>query len=322
MPPTESYPPLTILLVNYNTRELLDDCLGRLMQALQPWPASPVVVVDNDSSDGSPAHLERHWPQVRLIRSGGNLGFGRANNLAVPLLDTPFLLLLNTDAFVAPDTLSAALARMEALPRCGILGVRLTGRDGLPQPDCRHFPTPWNTFLARAGLGRWLPGRPIDDPHWHHDAERECDWVPGCFYLIRREVVEQVGLFDPRFFLYYEEVDHCRRTKAAGWQVWFSPCTEVIHLGGESAGKAGEGLTGQRQIAAVEIESALLYFRKHHGWPGVWLHLVLEHLASAALTLKRWLGRGPSAPPGAERTHLRRLWQTLRATAWGRTATR
>ncbi|POZ99712.1 glycosyltransferase family 2 protein, partial [Pseudomonas sp. MWU12-2312b] len=104
------------------------------------------------------------------------------------------------------------------------------------QPSCRYFPTPLNVFMARTGLERFFPGvKKVDDMTWDHNSVRECDWVPGCYYLIRREVIDQVGLFDPRYFLYYEEVDHCKRVKQAGWKVVYYPHTTVVHIGGESA---------------------------------------------------------------------------------------
>ncbi len=192
-------PLLTTLLVSFNTRDLLAPCLEALEAASAPLGESPVVVVDNASRDGSAEYLEQSWPRVKVIRSGRNLGFGRANNLALPEIHSKYLLLLNTDAFVPPDALTKTLEFMEATPDCGILGVRLIGRDGVLQPSCRYFPTPYNTFLARTGLARWLPTvRMVDDMDWPHDEVRECDWVPGCFYLIRSDLVKQVGLFDPR----------------------------------------------------------------------------------------------------------------------------
>jgi len=99
---------------------------------------------------------------------------------------------------------------MDSHPQTGILGVKLLGRDGVLQPSCRYFPTPWNLFLTKTGLNKLFRNiKLVDDMAWSHDAVRDCDWVPGCYYLIRREVIDQVGLFDPRYFLYYEEVDHC-----------------------------------------------------------------------------------------------------------------
>ena len=104
---------------------------------------------------------------------------------------------------------------------------------------------------------------------WGHDSVRECDWVPGCFYLIRRQVIEHVGLFDPIYFVYYEEVDHCRRVRDAGWSVVYFPFTQVVHIGGESAQSAGSLTDSGRQVSALQIESELLYFRKHFGLLGL-----------------------------------------------------
>jgi GT2 family glycosyltransferase len=104
---------------------------------------------------------------------------------------------------------------------------------------------------------------------WDHSSERECDWVPGCFYLVRREVIEHVGLFDPRYFVYYEEVDHCRSVSRAGWKVIYYPFTQVVHIGGQSAATEGSLTRGGRQLLRLQIESELLYFRKHFGIIGV-----------------------------------------------------
>ena len=201
--------------------------------------------------------------------------------------------LLNTDAFVSPDTLVKTLNFMEANPQCGILGVKLVGEDGTLQPSCRYFPTPWNVFLISTGLNRFFPNtRLVDDMKWDHNSIRECDWVPGCYYFTRKQLLDQIGLFDPGFFLYYEEVDHCRRAHQAGWTVYFYPKTQVVHVGGESA-KADATLTDAgRQIARLQIESELLYFRKHYGLWGLaasiflttcgWLLAVLKDMVAPA----------------------------------------
>src|SRR6185437_13626017 len=117
---------------------------------------------------------------------------------------------------------------------------KLVGPDGSLQPSCRYFPTPWNVFAASNKLGLWL-NRWFFRAHLVNEAclddttVRECDWVTGCYYLVRRDVIDRIGLFDPRFFLYYEEVDHCRRLRESGWRVVCYPQTQVLHIGGESA---------------------------------------------------------------------------------------
>ncbi len=277
---------LSIVVVSYNTEALLAPMFDAI-DAARGSLAIQVIVVDNASRDGSVAWLREHRPEVELIENRDNVGFGRANNQAIPLLRGEYVLLLNTDAFVAPETFEKTLAWMRAHPRCGVLGVRLAGRDGAQQPSCRFFPTPLNTFLMRTGLARFAPWvRGIDDPRWDPGVSQDCDWVPGCYYLMPRAVVDEVGLFDPRYFLYCEEVDHCKRVRQAGWTVRYFADTTVVHLGGESAKTAGALTESGRQISALQIESELLFFRKHHGLAGLWSSIALTALANAYLALK------------------------------------
>jgi len=121
---------------------------------------------------------------------------------------------------------------------------------------------------------------------WDHSTVRNCDWVPGCYYLIRKEVIDQVGLFDPRYFLYYEEIDHCFAAKKAGWQVTYFPYTSVVHLGGESAKSEGEITETGRQIEYLQVESELLYFRKNYGFVYAILNVILISLADFIQLLK------------------------------------
>lgn len=316
-------PPLVdVLVVNYNTASLLQPMFSACEVATEGLRAR-YWVVDNASRDDSVLVLREQFPDVGLEVNSQNVGFGRANNQLLKHVQGDYVLLLNTDAFVAPDTFRKTLAYMPANPQCGVLGVKLLGRDGALQPSCRYFPTPWNTFLARTGLSRFLPRtQMVDDMAWDHASVRECDWVPGCYYLIRREVIDQVGLFDPRFFLYYEEVDHCKRVKAAGWQVVYYPDTSVVHIGGESAKSDSAISESGRQISALQIESEMLYFRKHHGLSGLWFHLVLTALGDGYLVVKDLLkGRGKRSMA----LHWRHLSQTVRLclqTQWAAHPTR
>ena len=282
---------VTVLVVNYNTAHLLKDMVAPL-RAAEATLSIDTIVIDNASRDDSVAFIQREpeLAHVRLIENAANVGFGRANNQGVPFARGRYVLLLNTDAFVEPDTLAKTVAFLDATPDCGVLGVRLLGRDGHSQPSCRYFPTPWNVFLNRSGLSRWFPGTQlVDDSRGSHDTVRECDWVPGCYLLIRREVIQQVGLFDPRYFLYSEEVDFCHAVKAAGWKVVYYPHTHVVHWGGESA-KSDAELTAGQQISDLQIESELLYFRKHHGRIGVTAFVLLSSLADLLNGLK-WILR-------------------------------
>jgi GT2 family glycosyltransferase len=290
---------LTVVFVNYNTGTLLAEAIGDLRRA-SPNLKTRIVVVDNSSHDGSIALIGQRFPDCRLIANQDNIGFGRANNQALAEIEGRYVLLLNTDAFVAPDSLDKTVAYMDAHPRCGILGVRLVGRDGALQPCARYFPTPWSLFLQRTNLGRWLqPARPVDDLDWDHRSVRQCDWVPGCFYLVRRALIDEIGLFDPRYFLYYEEIDHCLAARRAGWEVTFFPDTTVVHIGGESARTAGAVTPQGRQIAALRMESELLYFRKNHGLSAALASVALTTLGDAVIAAKRLLRRRRQAGGGA-----------------------
>lgn len=305
-------PALTVLLVSYNTKSLLTPCFDALEAALAGVSGHSIIVVDNASADGSAAYLQENFPQAEVIALDRNIGFGRANNFALTRVDSPYLLLLNTDAFVAKDSITASLDYMASHPDCGILGVRLIGRDGVLQPSCRFFPTPLNSFISRAGLQKWFPkARLIDDMAWDHATERDCDWVPGCFYLVRREVVQQVGLFDPRYFLYFEEVDHCFAAKRAGWKVAFYPHTSVVHLGGESAKNDGPITSGARQLESLQIESALLYFRKNHGLLGLVGFVLLDACADVVIFVRNLVKRRGASV----RATLQRIGLTLRLLA-------
>ncbi len=287
--PSQSHEPsdVTVVVVNYNTAHLLDRMFAAL-DAARGELRLQVIVVDNASRDNSVEILRNQHPDTELIVNPTNVGFGRANNQALTRARGRYVLLLNTDAFISSDTLEKTVKFMDTHPRFGVLGVTLVGFDGSLQPSCRYFPTPCNVFLASTGLKRFFPGtRLVDDMSWDHASERECDWVPVCYYLVRRDVVERVGLFDPRYFLYYEEIDHCRAVRQAGWSVVFYPYTRVVHIGGESAESEGPLTHTGRQISTLQIESELLYFRKHYGVTGVLAAVSLTMVGDA---MKVWNG--------------------------------
>jgi N-acetylglucosaminyl-diphospho-decaprenol L-rhamnosyltransferase len=319
LPPTAAdLTDISVVVVNYNTAHLLGEFFAALDASRGPLKLQ-VIVIDNASSDGSVDVLRAKHPNVELIVNQVNVGFGRANNQALPRIRGRYVLLLNTDAFVAPDTLRNTVEFMDWHPRCGVLGVKLVGRDGTLQPSCRYFPTPWNLFLAKTGFHRFFPGtRLVDDMSWDHASVRECDWVPGCYYLVRREVIEHVGLFDPRYFLYCEELDHCRAVHSAGWSVLYYPFTQVVHLAGESAKSEGP-LTHSRQIPAQQIESELLYFRKHYGRTGLLFALISGLLGNTIVACKAFMLHLDIKETTAAANH---TWTMLRILAMTRLASR
>ncbi len=270
---------ISVIFVSYNTAKMSVEAINSLLTSKGDFELE-VFVVDNASKDDSVALIKKAFPQITLLENKMNVGFGRANNQVLDLVKGDYVLLLNTDAFVQSDTLAKSLNYIESHPNCGLLGVRLIGRDNEQQPSCRYFPTPFNLFAHRVGLARLLPNlQMVDDIDWDASISTSCDWVPGCYYLIRKQVIDQVGLFDPRYFLYSEEVDHCFSVKKAGWQVMYYADTTVVHIGGESAKSDGKVTNGGKQLSVLQAESELLYFRKNHGLFTCLIHVFLVVMA-------------------------------------------
>ncbi len=271
---------LSIVIVSFNTREVLRRCLNTLATEAKQLSVE-VLVVDNASRDGSIEMVASEFPHVRVLQAGGNLGFAAANNLAFPVAQGKYLVLLNSDAFLLPGALEKAIAHMEERPETGLAGGRLIGEDGSWQPSARQFPSLLNDFMSFSGLAhRYQKSRfwGRADRTWADPLEEtDTDWVPGAFSIIRASVLQQVGGFDDSFFLYYEEVDLCRRIKAAGYAIRYFPDVVVVHLGGESS-KSMENAVRSRvgaQLALWRLRSGYLYYRKHHG-SAAWRIMALE----------------------------------------------
>jgi GT2 family glycosyltransferase len=279
---------LSVVIVSFNTRNALRESLQSVDREVKDLK-SEIFVVDNGSVDGSPEMVEHEFPHVRLIRSAENLGFGAANNLAIEASRGCYVVLLNSDAFLCPGSLLTAVRNMEASPQVALAGGKLTGRDLSWQPSARMFPHVVTDAFVITGLAAKFPGSPIFgrfDRTWADPAEpSEVDWVPGAFSVIRAKVLREIGLFDPRFFLYSEEVDLCRRIKQAGYQIWYWPEIQVIHVGGESSRRL-KGLdfsSADGQVTRWRMRSTLLYYRKHHGamaWLVKWLELAMCGLST------------------------------------------
>lgn len=294
----QSQPDVSIVIVSFNTRDLLRRCMQTVINEAGAVTYE-MIVVDNASRDGSAEMVEREFPQARLLRSDINLGFAVANNRAFKVARGRYVVLLNSDAFLQPGALARAVAHMQLDPRIGLGGARLIGSDGSWQPSARQFPSLVNDFLCLSGLSSRFPhsrffGR--FDSTWM-DAHRpaEVDWVPGAFSILSRRVLEEVGYFDESFFLYYEEVDLCRRIKAAGYSIWYWPDVVIVHLGGESS-KTVKHLSfssSGAQLTLWRMRSALIYYRKHHGWRTAWLAKQTETFWHALRIRKNSVGRGP-----------------------------
>jgi len=264
-------PDISIIVVSFNTRDILRRSL-RAVAAAADGITHEIIVVDNASHDGSADMVAAEFPAVKLLCAPHNLGFAAANNLGYRAAAGEFLVLVNPDAFPEPSALQAGLERMRARPSVALAGGLLIGKHGEPEPSARLFPSPLNDFLSLSGLAARFPRSRLFgrfDRTWADPAKPAAvDWVPGAFCLIRKPVLDRLGFFDERFFLYYEEVDLCRRLRAAGHAIEYWPDLRATHWGGESS----KTVTTQRisrngsQLTLWRMRSALLYYRKHHGW--------------------------------------------------------
>jgi len=253
---------VSIIIVNWNTRELLAKCL-RCVQDTVHKARYEVYVVDNASSDGSPDMVRTDFPVVKLIANTENVGFARANNQAMKVCEGRYVLLLNSDAFVKPDAIDYMVVFMDSHPDAGMAGCKLLYEDGRLQSSCARFPTLGSEITIALGLDKLFPrsaffGRYLMTD-WDYGDTRPVEVIMGAFMLARAAVIQQVGMLDESFFMYSEEVDWCYRFQAAGWKVYFTPDVETVHLWGGSS-------------KAVKVETLIRlyrartqFFRKHYG---------------------------------------------------------
>jgi GT2 family glycosyltransferase len=228
---------LSVIVVSWNTRELLRKCLQTLLLEIKEIEGE-VFLVDNDSADGSAQMVASEFPTVNLIANSTNRGFAAANNQALELCKGQYVLLLNPDTEVRPDAIKTLLEFMTQHPRAGIVAPQLLNSDGTIQQSCRAFPTFFNLLVELLGLSRLFPNvqrfREYKMLDWNHDDERQVDQPEGACLLLRRQVIDEVGNLDEGFFMLFEEVDWCYRIKESGWEIWFTPSARVVHHYGQS----------------------------------------------------------------------------------------
>jgi GT2 family glycosyltransferase len=281
---------LSIIVVSYNTKDILRHCLECIKIHARNI-SHEVLVVDNASTDGSSNMVEEEFDWVNLIRMPENKGFAGGNIPGMKKAAGRYILLLNSDAFLNEGVLSDTISFMDDHKKAGILGCRLIDQDGTPQPSARMLPSPLNKFLQITGLAAHFPrsrffGR-ADFTWWDHSTPRSVGWVVGAFFLIRRETLEELGFLDDRYFLYFEEVDYCLSARRAGWDVIFFPHAQVVHLTAQSAAGSSEEITEKgRQIKAIRISSEFKYYRKLYGCFHVFLSASIEYLWCLCILIK------------------------------------
>jgi GT2 family glycosyltransferase len=263
---------LSIIVVSWNTRDLLSKCL-QCVQSTVKKVTYEIIVVDNNSNDGSQDMVALRFPNVKLIANADNRGFAKANNQGIQVSDARYVLLLNSDAFVKENTIDQMVAFMDEHPEAGMAGCKLLYEDGRLQPSCATYPTLATEFFIAAGLDKLFPKSKLFGKYlmtdWDYSDTREVDVIMGAFMLARKTAIEQVGLMDEAFFMYSEEVDWCYRFKAAGWKIYFTPDAECIHIWGGSS-------------RAVKVETLIRlyrarvqFFRKHYGRLTAFLYKII-----------------------------------------------
>lgn len=317
---SQSAPDVSIAIVSWNARWYLRRCLASLYQPHDPdvvraWsragqPASggaseglaedvswEVVVVDQESLDGSAEMVEAEFPQARLIRQRPNLGFGGGNNVAFRHARGRYVLLLNSDTVTRPGWITELVQYADAHPRAALIGPKLLNPDGSLQFSCRRFPSLGMGLFRHTPLEWLLPKNSYTRDYlmqgWDHRDDRTVDWLSGACILARREFIDEVGGFDERYFMYFEDVDWGFRAHKAGWDVRYTPAPPVIHEIGRSSDRR------PKRMIVMHHESAYRYFTEHTHWgrDPVRRAVLAGGLAGrAALTLARnegikWIAR-------------------------------
>ncbi|MGV2963545.1 glycosyltransferase family 2 protein [Paenibacillus sp. AGC30] len=282
-------PDASIIIVNYNTRQLTLDCLASVYATHTSYRLE-IIVIDNASHDGSVEAIREVYPSVQLIANNHNTGFAVANNQGIKVAIGRYILLLNSDTVIQPDTLQTMVGFMDRHPEMGASGCKVILPDGSLDKACkRGFPTPSASFYYAFGISRLFPDRPKFNQyqlgHLSPDDEYPVDCLVGAFMLVRRETIEQVGGLDETFFMYGEDIDWCYRIKEAGWGIFYYPRTYIVHYKGGSARRKPLKIT-------YEFHRAMWVFhRKHYAkkynlltntavWVGISLKFTLSLLRS------------------------------------------
>jgi len=269
---------LDIVIVNYETPDLLDECL-RSITSLSPTGVRDVIVVDNSRSPESAELVMRDHPSVRLLRPATNVGYGGAANRGVAAGSGEYALVLNADAQLHAGAVEALIDELDVHPDTGIVGPRLVDRHCRVQPSCGRFPAAGRMLLHETGLWKALRSTRLGArtrPFFDLDAPGVVPWVMGAALAVRRREFDAVGGFDPAYFMYYEEVDLCRRLATKGTLTRFTPAATIGHVGGASTAQ-------NRAPMRREMFRSLARYTRHHGRdPGLLrLRLAVVAIASA-----------------------------------------
>jgi N-acetylglucosaminyl-diphospho-decaprenol L-rhamnosyltransferase len=268
---------LAIVVLNYKTPDLVVDCLWSIQDQNEVKTGRVIViVVDNCSGDDSVAKIERaiaenQWQDwAKLVASPINGGFAAGNNVGIKAVEADAYLLLNSDTIVRPNAISALLDGLSKHPEAGLISPRLEWPDGEPQISCFRYPTPASEAIssARTSVITQLLKK-YDVPIPIFNTPQEVEWTSFAAVLIRKAVIDQIGYLDEGYFMYFEDIDYCRRAQAAGWKVVHWPDARVVHLRGGS-GSVKSDLAARKRPRTYLYASRARYFAKFYGKYGLW----------------------------------------------------
>ncbi|HYC79442.1 MAG TPA: glycosyltransferase family 2 protein [Candidatus Binatia bacterium] len=267
---------LSVIILNYNTKGLLRDCLKSVLASTGSYKTE-VIVADNGSADGSIEMVRSEFPQVKLLENGRNLGFAKGNNEAIKMASGRHVMLLNSDTVVKPDAFEKMISKADSDPMIGALGPKILLANGQLDPSSRrNFPNPANSFFRLFGLKRFSNYN-IAGPV---DQEMEVESIMGACMLVPRTVIEKVGMLDEEFFFYGEDLDWCYRIKEAGYKVVYYPAAQILHL------KSASSRQIPFKIVKVAYTAMKIFYRKHYApkYP-----VVFNWLVYAGINLRMYL---------------------------------
>ena len=284
---------LSVVLLSYNTCDLTEQALHSVRAAIEGIEAE-IFVVDNASHDGSADMVERAFPDVHLLRNTSNTGFAAGNNVALRQVRGRYVLLLNTDTIVRVDTFRHLVDFMDRHPEAGAAGCKILNPDGTLQLDSRRgFPTPLAAFCKMSGLSRFFPNHPTIARYnmTFLDPEEcaEVDVLSGSCMLVRKEAMDEVGLLDEDYFMYGEDIDWCYRIHRAGWKIFYTPSTEIVHFRGES------GRSVPLRILYRKSKAMSIFVDKHMKERYRFFPPWILHIGIALYGMLRFLAKGVQA---------------------------
>lgn len=282
-------PDVSVCIVSYNTKDLLRDCLASLLKREAEGEASlEIIIADNGSTDGSVEMVRNEFPSVIVVETGGNIGYGRANNRGLRDATGRYYFVLNSDTEVEPGAFRAMIAFMDSHPKVGLIGAQLILPDGSTQASCANDPTIESIFWEQTYLDKLIPRGKRTGAYtirdWDYNEVREVQQVCGACFFVRAEAFRQIEGFDPAYFMYFEDTDFCVRLRRAGWPIYFVPEARILHHLGASSGT--DWRVRAKMISAYN-QSRFYFFSREEG-TARGLLVKLYTLVGASLRIVAW----------------------------------